>query len=1348
MLTAGRGPNRSVTFLLGMLLLSILPLLSRIKGTTPYSSHSGLNDAALCQRVLAHFIVWQRSSSPRHSPPPRRALSHTSAVLYQPAPVATAAPYYLSRLTAAAAAVAGAPHAQLQHLEDEMSKENEGGASVSAPAAAGDAAPTEAQNKVVLRYVTGLLRDIFKSSSRGTAPVGLSLEEVYKRLQSAYGVQKYIPSMSMFLPNLTPELRQASLEAASDCYYAVADVTANPSGLTLYGYPWRALLTHVAARLPYEGVAEPQLLARLQEAVEEASIQVSASAAHGTPNPSPLALRRKVQDLLPPCCAALYSNVFSPASELTRRPESDRLGFWLNQSFPELLLVTRSVRCPSALIYYPAAHPSVLKPYTKPLLPQVHRQDGEVRHHTAHIPEDLSEQEKSDRELIQRLYMALGTLERDRLPVWTSFEQVLLPVLASRAGGAMPPLATEEAQASLESWYERLRTSPVLQQHFALKPSVLVENPTAEDEVASSASHPGTTPTRPTTMLLVDTLSLFMQKKGNGIGPATVEKVPEVLEKALQRATSSSGSAGKIVLILLAANAASSTEADLASAQQRCLQDLQVVLGAETFDALLGVHTDTHRETVMVPVDELVDAHHVVAALLERLSQGQSVIASSTGGQLAQRTGDKAAHLSSASAPSPLTDIVVVCADSVVRDMESSIQSILTAVAGHHEQKGSLLTAVKQVVLLTPEREQRSERPVWRAVKPIWCDFGSCRTEPELLQRPTEHSNNEEQTQITTGEIHLHKGERIASARFEEHIRLPVCFIATISLLGRGLHQMETLTQLLESLTTESRELLLQCMEACVREVTSGAVRPSQAALVLAQRFTEDNLPRCYPSLCLMDLMLLRCSSRQEGSPPAVLALRSILRELWPLLKNAPGILDGYATAIEKKPMRDKGIRLVTRWKQRNLLWQATGHDTEGAPATAGEKRRQEEEKAALSAVLDVILAKMEGKYCPEEGSGSTSTSPQEEKAPTGGTRQNAAGADASPSVPDTGSANGRHRTSTSSSPGPLWRKKELRRFRFALQACLQMLESLPIARAQVYADLLLNKRLRTPTPTAFAFLQHLRGALKAEVEKDKTREANEAEGSTGRQAAQQASATIEKDTNKRREALAQLLETLQESSATTRAGDDGVLYGTRVSRYAHPLLSDTCLRVPLSQRGQAGYGELLRRQRHPSAATRDAGGFYYPSAGVPPPFRPFRIPAAVLQTAPGGRGRRLYFPTESAWQAERDTAQLAMYDRRTQQGTALLPTVPTDLLGAKRCRESDTMFFIFGGLAHSLLFQWMLCVFCYFFFFFFFFWLCVFFLLSSVEFLVVVFYYPPTSLVLILILLKKIIRVNLTSMQ
>lgn len=499
---------------------------------------------------------------------------------------------------------------------------------------------------------------------------------------------------------------------------------------------------------------------------------------------------------------------------------------------------------------------------------------------------------------------------------------------------------------------------------------------------------------------------------------------------------------------------------------------------------------------------------------------------------------------------------------------------------------------------------------------------------------------------------------------------------------------MEALTRVLEKLTTESRELLQQCEDTIVASLTSGSIRPSQVALLLAQQFTSNNAVHSYPSLCLLDLLLLHASSNGEGNSERVLALRSTLRELFPLLKTANGVLETYATAVEQKSTRDKGIRLVKRWQQRQLLWAACAlAPKHAASVTAADKKKEQEEKEGYNAVLTTMIEKMEGRYAvptpppppPTSGSDLPSPAGAEQVAPPATSTHSDAPANKETPVAVGG-----------------WTKAQVQHTRLLLHSCLQLLESLPIARARVYAELLAQEHVHTPTPSVYAFLQQLRMALKSEVERrSRGEQIEEEEQELGQEENDKASSekkAHQPTDEERREALARLLGSLQRGSdnASSRlkrsGGSEGELLG-HVTHYAHPLFSDKIYQQQITasrsvREALAPTPRQVLPLGNPAAPSEDLvtsrrTPSYYPKSFVPADGgggRPFRIPFAVLHAQGNpypGQGRRLPFPSEKVWLGERDMTQLVLFDSRDGQGSE----VTRELGGSvprKREREEE----------------------------------------------------------------------------
>lgn len=353
---------------------------------------------------------------------------------------------------------------------------------------------------------------------------------------------------------------------------------------------------------------------------------------------------------------------------------------------------------------------------------------------------------------------------------------------------------------------------------------------------------------------------------------------------------------------------------------------------------------------------------------------------------------------------------------------------------------------------------------------------------------------------------------------------------------------MEAITEKLDSLTTESRERLQQCEATIFHEVAAGNLRPSQVALLLAKRFTETHIDRFgYPTLCLIDLLLqkvltaaqssnsvssndrneTKAGGGKESSAAGTIA-RAVLRELWPMLEDpSHQLLMKYSTAIERKATRDKGIRLVKRWKERystSVNFEDEGKNAPESPSlnetgpvnivTIPAGTCNSTSGLAYSSrweqVLCVMLDKMEGRVQyplstdRKEGVAEAAFSvPSAATNVDGGHASLDVPSDISSSRPpalktdhpshslmgiaseivDTSTAaEEKDANSTVSVPSssflPPWRKVEVRQCRALLQECVHLLESLPLQRSRVYATLLLREHshhLRPPSTGAFS---------------------------------------------------------------------------------------------------------------------------------------------------------------------------------------------------------------------------------------------------------------------------------------
>lgn len=363
---------------------------------------------------------------------------------------------------------------------------------------------------------------------------------------------------------------------------------------------------------------------------------------------------------------------------------------------------------------------------------------------------------------------------------------------------------------------------------------------------------------------------------------------------------------------------------------------------------------------------------------------------------------------------------------------------------------------------------------------------------------------------------------------------------------------MEKVSEKLKGLTTESRERLQQCENVIFREVATGNLRPSQVALLLAKRFTDTHVELYgYPTLCLMDLMLQKVlatrdnnssasgggsnhspssSETKKGGADASSAASTIshavLRELWPMFTDTSHrLLEEYSTKIERKATREKGVRLVKRWKERyaHVLNFQSEIEVENLDQkvnlnTIKKEENNHSDAASLNSawenVLCVMIDKMEGRVHPlppSSGKGEVLNGPSSHTAstpvPTQSSRSshsgalsgvhsqlitkaisrdphsvvgsNSMGAASSENQPETDASTSGKVSSASLVDSvsfiSYWRKSDVRRCRLLLQDCLRLLESLPLSRSRVYATLLLKENahhLRPPSSSTFSSIR------------------------------------------------------------------------------------------------------------------------------------------------------------------------------------------------------------------------------------------------------------------------------------
>lgn len=461
---------------------------------------------------------------------------------------------------------------------------------------------------------------------------------------------------------------------------------------------------------------------------------------------------------------------------------------------------------------------------------------------------------------------------------------------------------------------------------------------------------------------------------------------------------------------------------------------------------------------------------------------------------------------------------------------------------------------------------------------------------------------------------------------------------------------MKRLTEAFERLTTDSRELLLQCENAIVEGVVAGTVRPSQVALLLVQHFTPTSVAtRSGPFICLLDLMLLHSSRPDPAADPSrAISLQSVLAEVWVLIRQRQELFSTYPTAIDRKPVREKGIRMVKRWLEKHLV----------------------SSEEAVEAV-EFILARMRGEQ----------QQPPADSAVDAKGHETAASEAAKPSDGDAATTSNASSSPSSSVAAAQWTKSEADSLQRLLASCLASIQALPPPRACAYASMLVNVHMASLTRQSVAVLREVEEGARRELEKIQ-RPANTA--ATAAPAKAQAADAA----NPKVLTLAQLLDSLDATQQQQTGAEDSLRQGGSVpgageqASYGKlvvitPLSSDTNQRVSVGHR--RGFGDL---QRRPVSAGR-SDLYYYPRAAITPSSgpaaavgRPFHIPPAVLQASETGRGTRSWFPTVREWNSQQDSAVLALYSRTVRQGNSLQMVAAMDEevvpLGQKRGRAVE----------------------------------------------------------------------------
>lgn len=407
---------------------------------------------------------------------------------------------------------------------------------------------------------------------------------------------------------------------------------------------------------------------------------------------------------------------------------------------------------------------------------------------------------------------------------------------------------------------------------------------------------------------------------------------------------------------------------------------------------------------------------------------------------------------------------------------------------------------------------------------------------------------------------------------------------------------MEAFQQSLNTLRKESNELITQCQSAMVAAVERGNITPSRIAITLAQRFTEERIATSFPVLSLIDCMLshLAKTPPSAGQPTSV-ALAAVLGEFW---KLAPGLFVFYAT-VPDAGLKDKTLKRLRRWKQRNLLTEPTVGKliaaVEEGPGKGGDD---------------------EGEEAREEGEGKA------DEAEEGAGRKQ----------PQQHSERGR------------FTHAQARAFAAVLRRCTSMLEQLPTARSRPYLELIEREHFTHPTAAAFAFFQDLLWELQQRERHGGSASSPSAAGKGGDEREGGGGAEREGGAGSNRAALSRLLDKLSANSGDDAGRDaGGAPGGSAVIKYTSPLFSDVHLRQSLAQR--PGFAVLAKR-RLPSVVGGggSAGGdMYYPKREAKTQ-RPFRVPLSITQEGPAVR---TWFPTPQVWLSIEDSADAPTFASR-----------------------------------------------------------------------------------------------------
>lgn len=313
-----------------------------------------------------------------------------------------------------------------------------------------------------------------------------------------------------------------------------------------YFFEWTNVLAQVAASLPYEGVTEPQFLHILSQVITSfPSSSTTTFAPSPILPPYALSFKEdeKIVDgdekkreekngcnptavfasgVKKTCSSTRSDKEESSPPHFSLVPPAERFGFWIHHHFGHLFFISRSVRSRSCLLYYSRIRPNVLTPFlvapppppaaalgeifspekTSPIEHKKTIEEGGFKnnsfpsssssgdHHSTTLRDGVEGGSKSSTKLfaedgkrwLREVYGALAVLNRDKLPVWTSFKDVVLPFIRTMQEASEQGLPCG-GEMSTEEWYYLFRTSPVFSSHFHLRPSISDEEAEEGDGV-------------------------------------------------------------------------------------------------------------------------------------------------------------------------------------------------------------------------------------------------------------------------------------------------------------------------------------------------------------------------------------------------------------------------------------------------------------------------------------------------------------------------------------------------------------------------------------------------------------------------------------------------------------------------------------------------------------------------------------------------------------------------------------------------------------------------------------------------------------------------------------------------